>query len=1057
MPAMEKVDYSHQSSDDLFNKEEVRKLLLNLNITKSPGPDRVHPKLLFELASVVDKPLCMIFNSSFVNGEVPEDWKIAIITALFKKGDKKSASNYRPVSLTSILCKIMEKLIRKRIIEHMDRQNLFSNQQFGFMGGRSTSLQLLKVLDKWTKMDENSDSEDTGDKETPAVRDLNELFDHSALRNLVSKFKEEITENVLQQYRTQILRWLDDKDSKQEETISIAQFCDWLMTKSVSRDDAIKTFQQFDTDGSGVVETSTMIETVKSMSGPNLQGELGRSIRMMQACSLTPGPSFTQEGVLGSGEELRTISPCHSNIEVSSNSSESYRLTNGDPNTYWQSDGTARSHWIRLHTKTNVVIKTLSVAVASSDSSYMPELIHIVAGKNFRSLRQLKEIRIPRVMKELGINVGDAAAVWYIQILASTVTMTLPLNPQLRPMVLEHTRRALDNIPPLSLCPASTERPKFLSKYVLQEVEKFVTDIALSNDGEVVQEGLHMLLSFNLARGNVGGILRTLKLLQEFPETNLPCSELLRKMLQARDSCWEKSGHQLPVTILGTDGGKSDDNSGPENLLNHTWTSLPVEAFYTTEEGKTKCNIIFKSTEFIQITRIRLKNAQGSKGVRRGLLFVYRDSTEKFNMEEHAKRFESYDDWGKMEYDFSVQVRGAGIAGKPDNPVAYFTFEDDCNEIDIPVTWHPVGQYILIKLLEPRQEKETKLSVAGVRFYGFPRKQVLIDEEVSVKHPPNPDKKPNCNSLEIIQHVLEFIVDLAQDQVKKGISSGKSDYLEFGDTPIDTLWELYTAFRDNDQEKWQSCAILMLQLMYCLLPVSSAPEGEKKEQGGGGGNYYPGIYGQVPNVPPQQELEVTYLYIPENTVGAVIGSKGSNIKEIMRLSSARIKILPQKNGEMNGDRKQGGPQNQMDERKVIITGSAESQWKAQFYIFDKIKSEGGFARIEEVHLRSEVMVPRSMVGRIIGKGGQNVREMQRVSGAIVKLPEVNSQQNPQDDSEVAVSIIGHFYAMQPAIRRIRSLVNQRGNQQGGMMGGPMGAWEAHHNREDPGGNKMEIK
>ncbi|VDI77109.1 Hypothetical predicted protein, partial [Mytilus galloprovincialis] len=82
-------------------------------------------------------------------------------------------------------------------------------------------------------------------------------------------------------------------------------------------------------------------------------------------------------------------------------------------------------------------------------------------------------------MKELGINVGDAAAVWYIQILASTVTMTLPLNPQLRPMVLEHTRRALDNIPPLSLCPASTERPKFLSKYVLQEVEKFVTDIAL--------------------------------------------------------------------------------------------------------------------------------------------------------------------------------------------------------------------------------------------------------------------------------------------------------------------------------------------------------------------------------------------------------------------------------------------------------------------------------------------------------------------------------------------------------------------------------------------------
>jgi transcription antitermination factor NusA-like protein len=50
-------------------------------------------------------------------------------------------------------------------------------------------------------------------------------------------------------------------------------------------------------------------------------------------------------------------------------------------------------------------------------------------------------------------------------------------------------------------------------------------------------------------------------------------------------------------------------------------------------------------------------------------------------------------------------------------------------------------------------------------------------------------------------------------------------------------------------------------------------------------------------------------------------------------------------------------------------------WQAQFYVFDKIKTEGGFQRIEEVHLRSEVMVPRGMIGRIIGKGGQNVSSL----------------------------------------------------------------------------------
>jgi hypothetical protein len=122
---------------------EVNKLLKELNTTKSPGPDQVHPKVLYELTDIIDKSLCTIFNSSFKTGTVPKGWRIGQITELFKRGSKNSASNYRPVSLTSIICKLMEKLIRKRIIQHMDKFDLFSIKQFGFMGGRSTTLQPL--------------------------------------------------------------------------------------------------------------------------------------------------------------------------------------------------------------------------------------------------------------------------------------------------------------------------------------------------------------------------------------------------------------------------------------------------------------------------------------------------------------------------------------------------------------------------------------------------------------------------------------------------------------------------------------------------------------------------------------------------------------------------------------------------------------------------------------------------------------------------------------------------------------------------------------------------
>ena len=119
--------------------------------TRLLGPDGIHPRFLKELATHLCKPLGILFNKSLNECKLPNEWKQANVSAILKKGSRKKAGNYRPVSLTSIVCKIMESCVRDHIVDHMSKNSLFSTQQYGFIKGRSTSLQLMNVIDMWTK------------------------------------------------------------------------------------------------------------------------------------------------------------------------------------------------------------------------------------------------------------------------------------------------------------------------------------------------------------------------------------------------------------------------------------------------------------------------------------------------------------------------------------------------------------------------------------------------------------------------------------------------------------------------------------------------------------------------------------------------------------------------------------------------------------------------------------------------------------------------------------------------------------------------------------------
>ena len=142
-------------NDFVITPQLVKKKLDNLKVNKSPGPDLLHTRLLKKLSAVLSYPLSIIFRKSVDHGVLPDEWKCANITALFKKGDKKFAGNYRPISLTSVVCKVLESIIRGNIVEHMKSNKLFSDKQFGFISGRSTVLQLIQVIDDWTEKLDN--------------------------------------------------------------------------------------------------------------------------------------------------------------------------------------------------------------------------------------------------------------------------------------------------------------------------------------------------------------------------------------------------------------------------------------------------------------------------------------------------------------------------------------------------------------------------------------------------------------------------------------------------------------------------------------------------------------------------------------------------------------------------------------------------------------------------------------------------------------------------------------------------------------------------------------
>uniref|UniRef100_A0A8C2ZTX9 Zinc finger ZZ-type and EF-hand domain containing 1 n=1 Tax=Cyclopterus lumpus TaxID=8103 RepID=A0A8C2ZTX9_CYCLU len=724
----------------------------------------------------------------------------------------------------------------------------------------------------------------TGGPPSPGV-----LLEQVKLREAAARISDSgvaIQESVLAGNEGVLVRWLEDRLNRGEESVNVEQFCEMLESRDAPRDECEEAFGQFDAEGDGVVDVESMLIALKNSNGANLKGELSHVIRQLQACSLTPGfvdifsktkdrlgahaskilkflhrnripssaiPFPILEGYNSictmrssvvqdfleallqkeKGEQqteldrdpevdkVKVVTQCYSTLEASSNVADVYKMTNGETASFWQSDGSARSHWIRLKMKPDVVLRRLAIAVASNDHSYMPQLVSVAVGKNRRSLQEIRDIRIPsnvtgyvallenanithpyiqinikrclsdgcdtrihglktlgyQITKSKEVSVSDASAIWYLSLLTSLVTASMETNPALAQTVLQSTQKALRHMPPLSLTPSSTEFPKFFSLNILEEVDGFllrIADCCVSPDAELT------LLAFALARGSVAKVLQALSCISDHLKTEYKASSLIVSLASVRLRLLNRNGKPLQLHLQACDMKSKEEKSGPENMLTESSTG---DGFLT-ESGRKRASVILSTEDQsnFQITQMKIKVRKGTIGAKCGSLLYVKIPTQ-----------------------------------SEDEPIGWFELEDDWNDVEIKLQQCRVAKFLMVKFLCTRQDSAERLGVQSLTFSGYlcPGPERLGDlDNLS----PEGDSF-DCDAVAglcLLNKTLFFIQQLTRDM---DASHFKQKYLlDFSGLGLNLFWNFYSKLRE--------IRILLLQLMqncFPMLPNSLEP------------------------------------------------------------------------------------------------------------------------------------------------------------------------------------------------------------------------------------------
>ena len=218
---VEEVDNSDICISDItVNEVEILKYINLMKKSKSPGPDGVYPTHLKELKNELAKPLRAIFNRSLEDGVVPVDFKRANVTPIFKNGNRYEATNFRPISLTSVVGKLLESVIRDRIVSHLELNNLIKDSQHGFRRARSCLTNLLEFFHKMICVYDESKAVDV------IYLDFKKAFDTVPHERLLMKVKAVGVKGKILNW---IRNWLKDRSQR---VVINGECSDWVNVSS---------------------------------------------------------------------------------------------------------------------------------------------------------------------------------------------------------------------------------------------------------------------------------------------------------------------------------------------------------------------------------------------------------------------------------------------------------------------------------------------------------------------------------------------------------------------------------------------------------------------------------------------------------------------------------------------------------------------------------------------------------------------------------------------------------------------------------------------------------